>query len=198
MLKRIFDVSVSFFALILLSPILVLICIFIYKDLGYPIIFTQDRPGKKGKIFKILKFRTMQNNKNDNSKVLPDEERITKFGAWLRSISLDELPSLFNVLNGDMSIVGPRPLLVEYLNLYSDHQSRRHEVLPGMTGWAQINGRNSLSWQEKFNLDIWYVDHQSFWLDLNIIFMTFSKVIRRTGINDNRGIGQRKFRGNGK
>lgn len=195
MLKRIFDVSVSLFALILLSPILVLISICIYKDLGYPIIFTQDRPGKRGKIFKILKFRTMQ---NDNSKTLSDEERITKFGAWLRSISLDELPSLFNVLKGDMSVVGPRPLLVEYLNLYSDHQSRRHEVLPGMTGWAQINGRNSLSWQEKFNLDIWYVDHQSFWLDINIIFMTFSKVIRRIGINDNKGIGQRKFRGNGK
>ncbi len=191
-----FDIFVSIFALILLSPILILTSIFIYKDLGYPIIFTQDRPGKEGKIFKIMKFRTMQNNKYKNSKMLSDEERITKFGAWLRSVSLDELPSLFNVLRGDMSIVGPRPLLVEYLHLYSDYQSRRHEVLPGMTGWAQINGRNSLSWQEKFNLDVWYVDHKSFWLDLKIIFMTFSKVFRRIGINDNKGIGQRKFKGN--
>ena len=129
--------------------------------MGVPVFFTQERPGKNGKIFKIIKFRTMLNDKDSNGEMLPDEQRLTKFGTWLRNSSLDELPELLNVLKGDMSIVGPRPLLIQYLPLYSDHQARRHEVLPGITGWAQINGRNSITWDEKFNLDIWYVDHLS-------------------------------------
>lgn len=164
--------------------------------MGLPIIFVQSRPGKDGKIFKIIKFRTMLNDTDKNGNLLPDEDRLTKFGTWLRNSSLDELPELFNVLKGDMSIVGPRPLLIEYLPLYSDNQSRRHNVRPGITGWAQINGRNSLTWDEKFNLDIWYVDNQSLTLDIKIIFKTVLKVLDKSGIDDGIGVGQEKFKGN--
>ena len=183
MFKRIFDILVSFFALIVLFPILLIVSIMILITMGSPIFFTQARPGKNGKIFKIIKFRTMLNDKDKNGNFLPDEERLTKFGTWLRNSSLDELPELLNVLKGDMSIVGPRPLLIQYLPLYSKFQARRHEVLPGITGWAQINGRNSITWDEKFSVDVWYVDNQSVWLDFKILFLTLKKVITREGIN---------------
>ncbi len=196
MLKRIFDIFIAFTALTLLSPLLLIICLFIIKTMGSPIIFKQSRPGKDGKIFEIIKFRTMLNDLDDDGNYLPDEERLTKFGIWLRNSSLDELPELINVIKGDMSIVGPRPLLIEYLPLYSEHQARRHEVLPGITGWAQINGRNSLTWDEKFNFDVWYVDNQNILLDIKIIFKTFSKVLARSGIDDDIGVGQEKFKGN--
>ena len=196
MLKRIFDIFIAFTALTLLSPLLLIICLFIIKTMGSPIIFKQSRPGKDGKIFEIIKFRTMLNDLDDDGNYLPDEERLTKFGIWLRNSSLDELPELINVIKGDMSIVGPRPLLIEYLPLYSEHQARRHEVLPGITGWAQINGRNSLTWDEKFNFDVWYVDNQNILLDIKIIFKTFSKVLAKSGIDDDIGVGQEKFKGN--
>jgi len=196
LLKRIFDIFIAFTALTLLSPLLLIICLFIIKTMGSPIIFKQSRPGKDGKIFEIIKFRTMLNDFDDDGNYLPDEERLTKFGIWLRNSSLDELPELINVIKGDMSIVGPRPLLIEYLPLYSEHQARRHEVLPGITGWAQINGRNSLTWDEKFNFDVWYVDNQNILLDIKIIFKTFSKVLARSGIDDDIGVGQEKFKGN--
>ena len=195
MLKRIFDIFIAFTALTLLSPLLLIICLFIIKTMGSPIIFKQSRPGKDGKIFEIIKFRTMLNDLDDDGNYLPDEERLTKFGIWLRNSSLDELPELINVIKGDMSIVGPRPLLIEYLPLYSEHQARRHEVLPGITGWAQINGRNSLTWDEKFNFDVWYVDNQNILLDIKIIFKTFSKVLAKSGIDDDIGVGQEKFKG---
>ena len=164
--------------------------------MGSPIIFKQSRPGKDGKIFEIIKFRTMLNDLDDDGNYLPDEVRLTKFGIWLRNSSLDELPELINVIKGDMSIVGPRPLLIEYLPLYSEHQARRHEVLPGITGWAQINGRNSLTWEEKFNFDVWYVDNRNILLDIKIIFKTFLKVLAKSGIDDDIGVGQEKFKGN--
>ena len=198
MLKRSFDIIVASSALVLLFPVLLIISLLIIKNLGSPVIFVQSRPGKNGQIFKIMKFRTMLNNKDNNGKLLPDENRLTKFGIWLRNSSLDELPELLNVLKGDMSIVGPRPLLIEYLPLYSDHQARRHEILPGITGWAQVNGRNSLTWDEKFNYDIWYVDNHNISLDIKIIFKTFSKVLNKSGIDDDVGIGQEKFKGNQK
>ena len=196
MLKRIFDFIVALLALLVLSPVLLITSIFILITMGSPIIFTQSRPGKNGKIFQIIKFRTMLNDKDINGKLLPDHERMTKFGTLLRNSSIDELPELFNVLKGDMSIVGPRPLLIEYLPLYSEYQARRHDVMPGITGWAQINGRNSLTWDEKFNLDVWYVENHSIWLDVKIIFKTFIKVLDKSGINDDIGVGQEKFKGN--
>jgi len=177
---------------------MLLICVLILINLGSPIIFLQERPGKDGKIFKMLKFRTMLNNKNKSGDFLPDKQRITKFGKILRNSSLDELPELFNVLKGDMSIVGPRPLLVEYLPLYSENQARRHEVLPGITGWAQINGRNSISWDKKLKLDQWYVDNHNFYLDIKIIYKTFIKVLIKSDIDDGATIGKSKFLGNKK
>ncbi len=164
--------------------------------MGLPIIFTQERPGKDGEIFNIIKFRTMRDDKDEDGNFLPDEERMTKFGTWLRNSSLDEVPELINVLKGEMSIVGPRPLLIEYLPLYSKYQSRRHEIRPGITGWAQINGRNSLSWNEKFNFDVWYVDNHSILLDIKIIFKTVLKVLDKSGIDDDIGVGQERFKGN--
>lgn len=170
----------------------------IKKNIGSPIIFSQSRPGKNGKIFKIIKFRTMLNTKDEVGNLLPDEDRLTEFGTWLRKSSLDELPEFFNVLKGDMSIVGPRPLLIEYLPLYSDTQAKRHNVRPGITGWAQINGRNSISWDEKFDYDVWYVDNMNIWLDLKIIFKTVLKVLDKSGIDDDMGVGQERFKGNQK
>ena len=166
-------------------------------DMGRPIIFTQQRPGLSGKPFTIYKFRTMNDERDAQGNLLPDEQRLTRFGKFLRKTSLDELPELFNVLKGDMSLVGPRPLLMEYLPLYSAEQARRHEVKPGITGWAQINGRNTLAWEDKFNLDVWYVDHLSFWLDVKILFITLLKVFKREGISQDGQATVEKFRGNG-
>ncbi|MCG4455170.1 sugar transferase [Pseudomonas sp. MMS21-TM103] len=183
MFKRLFDIVASAFGLLLLSPIIAVVAWQIRRRLGSPVLFRQVRPGLNGRPFEMIKFRTMRDAVDAAGKSLPDSERMTPFGSFLRSSSLDELPELWNVLKGDMSLVGPRPLLMEYLPLYSPEQYRRHEVRPGVTGWAQINGRNALSWDEKFKLDIWYVDNRSFWLDLKIIFLTIKKVVVRDGIS---------------
>ncbi|MHA7879524.1 MAG: sugar transferase [Saccharospirillum sp.] len=183
MFKRLFDIIGSIIGLLLLSPFIAVVAIKIRRNLGSPILFRQVRPGKDGKAFEMIKFRTMLDSIDSDGNPLPDSERMIPFGAFLRSTSLDELPELWNVLKGDMSLVGPRPLLMEYLPLYSKEQYRRHEVRPGVTGWAQVNGRNAISWEEKFRLDIWYVDNRSFWLDLKIIFLTVKKVLVRDGIS---------------
>lgn len=183
MIKRGFDILVSFLALILLSPLLALLWVLIRVNLGRTVLFVQDRPGQNGRLFPLIKFRTMTDGRDGQGHSLPDSVRLTPFGKWLRAASLDELPELWNVLRGDMSLVGPRPLLVQYLPLYSTEQARRHEVRPGITGWAQINGRNALSWNEKFALDIWYVDNRSFWLDIGILVRTVVKVFAREGIS---------------
>jgi len=180
--KRTLDVIIASIVSILLTPIMLIISLVVGFAHGFPILFQQKRPGYKGEVFTIYKFRTMKNIKDKEGKLLPDEKRMTKFGRFLRSTSLDELPELFNVLKGEMSLVGPRPLLEEYLPRYNVDQFRRHEVLPGITGWAQIHGRNAINWQEKFELDLWYVDHWSLWLDIKIILLSLSKVIRREGI----------------
>lgn len=182
-LKRLLDFAVSLIALIILSPFLAMLSLLVAVRLGRPILFTQTRPGLHGKPFTIYKFRTMTNERDANGNLLPDAQRLTPFGRFLRSTSLDELPELFNVLKGDMSLVGPRPLLMQYLDRYTPEQARRHDVRPGITGWAQINGRNALSWEEKFALDVWYVDNCSLWLDVRIIVLTVWKVLRREGIS---------------
>jgi sugar transferase EpsL len=194
--KRLFDLIITVLGLIVLSPLLVILAILVALRHGFPILFRQERPGFHGEIFKIVKFRTMLDNKDDRDIPLPDSERITKLGQFLRSTSLDELPALFNVLKGEMSLVGPRPLLVEYLPLYDAEQSRRHDVLPGITGWAQVHGRNALDWQEKFRLDVWYVDHWSFWLDIRILFISVVKVLKREGISQPGQATAEPFRGN--
>lgn len=182
-IKRVLDFVSSFGLLIILAPIYTCLSLLIWFKLGKPVLFRQERPGLHGRIFKMYKFRTMRDLRDAQGNLLPDEQRLTKLGRFLRSTSLDELPELFNVLRGEMSLVGPRPLLVAYLDRYTTEQARRHEVLPGITGWAQVNGRNAISWEEKFKLDVWYVDHQSFWLDLKILFMTLVKVFKREGIS---------------
>ena len=182
-MKRLMDVCLALLTLFLLGIPMLILAISIFCRLGSPILFRQQRPGLHGKIFEMLKFRSMQEARDKEGNLLPDSERLTEFGRWLRSTSLDELPELWNVLRGEMSLVGPRPLLAEYLPLYTTEQARRHEVRPGITGWAQVNGRNSLSWEEKFDLDIWYVDHQSFWLDCQILWMTVRRVWSREGVN---------------
>jgi lipopolysaccharide/colanic/teichoic acid biosynthesis glycosyltransferase len=181
--KRIFDLIVSCLALIILSPLMLITALAVWIGLGWPVIFGQKRPGYRAKIFTIYKFRTMRDLRDRDGSLLPDAARMTKLGRLIRSTSLDELPELFNVLKGEMSIVGPRPLLIAYLDRYTPEQSRRHDVLPGITGWAQVNGRNALSWEEKFALDVWYVDHWSFWLDIKIIFMSVGKVLKREAIS---------------
>jgi len=183
MIKRLFDISASTIGLLLLAPVIALLAWQIRKKLGSPVLFRQIRPGLHGKPFQMVKFRTMRDAIGPDGQPLPDAERMTPFGSFLRSASLDELPELWNVLKGEMSLVGPRPLLMEYLPLYSSEQARRHQVRPGVTGWAQINGRNALSWEEKFRLDVWYVDNQSFWLDLKILALTVKKVFVREGIS---------------
>tara|TARA_R110001583_G_scaffold107898_1_gene256596 strand:- start:4893 stop:5483 length:591 start_codon:yes stop_codon:yes gene_type:complete len=195
-MKRLFDILVSLLALLLLSPIIFIVSRKIAKNLGKPVLFKQNRPGHHGAIFEMIKFRSMRDAVDENGKVLPDAERLTAFGDKLRSSSLDELPGLWNVLKGDMSLVGPRPLLVEYLPLYSDEQSKRHDVRPGITGWAQVNGRNAISWEEKFKLDVWYVENQSFWLDLKILFLTVKKVFVKEGISADGEATMSKFSGN--
>jgi len=195
-MKRIFDVIVSGIALVLLSPILMLVAGVAYFKLGKPVLFRQIRPGRNGRPFRMIKFRTMRNAADAQGRPLPDAERLTPFGRLLRSTSLDELPELWNVFKGDMSLVGPRPLLMEYLPHYDARQARRHQVRPGITGWAQVNGRNAITWEEKFELDVWYVDHHSLWLDIKIIFMTIKKVLVRDGINAEGEATTTKFRGN--
>jgi lipopolysaccharide/colanic/teichoic acid biosynthesis glycosyltransferase len=194
--KRLFDLLLSFLLLVLLSPILIILSILVAFFHGKPILFKQKRPGLGGNIFTILKFRTMRDRRDDHGNLLPDAERLTQFGRFLRSTSLDELPELINILKGEMSFVGPRPLLIEYLPLYSSEQSRRHAVLPGMTGWAQVHGRNILSWQEKFDHDIWYVDHWSFWLDIKILWLTLIKTLKREGISQPGQATAERFKGN--
>ena len=195
-MKRIFDLVVTFFGLLLLLPVITLTALILISNLGLPIFFKQPRPGLNRKIFNIYKFRTMTNERDKDGILLSDESRLTKFGKFLRSTSLDELPSLWNVLKSDMSLVGPRPLLLEYLPLYSTQQARRHEVKPGITGWAQVNGRNAITWGEKFDLDVWYVDNQSIWLDIKILWLTVKKVIMRDGINQVGQSTMESFKGN--
>lgn len=194
--KRLFDISSVVFIGLSLFPLILVIAILNICFVGRPILFSQKRPGLNGVPFNIYKFRTMNNNKDEHGNLLPDVDRLPKYGKILRSTSLDELPSLFNVAKGDMSLVGPRPLLMEYLSLYSPEQARRHEVRPGVTGWAQVNGRNAISWDDKFKLDVWYVDNQSFLLDLKIIFLTVKKIIIREGISASGEVTMYKFTGN--
>lgn len=195
-LKRLFDFIAALIGLLLLSPIFFLVTIGLYlANQGKPFFF-QQRPGKKGKIFKIVKFKTMNDKKDAAGNLLPDADRITSVGAFVRKTSLDEIPQLINVLKGDMSLIGPRPLLVQYLPLYSAHQARRHEVKPGITGWAQVNGRNAISWQQKFDYDVWYVDNISFVLDMKILFLTIKKVFVREGISADGQATMEVFRGN--
>lgn len=195
LIKRMLDFIISLVALIILSPLMLIIYILVKINLGSPAFFVQERVGKDNKVFKMIKFRTMRDARDKNGNLLSDNERVTRFGSFLRSFSLDELPELINILKGDMSLVGPRALLVQYLGLYNDEQIRRHEVLPGLTGWAQINGRNSITWNEKFKLDVWYVDNWSLWLDIKIFFLTFWKVIKREGINQSESVTMEYFNG---
>ncbi len=185
--KRVFDIIFSVSCLVLLSPLIALVGLLIWINLGCPIFFKQIRPGLKGEPFQMIKFRTMTNEEDKNGNLLPNSERMTHFGSFLRSTSIDELPELINVLKGDMSIVGPRPLLMDYLPFFDDNQERRHEVKPGITGWSQVNGRNSINWDKKLKLDVWYVENQSFFLDLKILGLTVLKVLQREGINHSRG-----------
>jgi len=196
MLKRLFDIIASTIGLLLLAPIIVVVAFQVGRRLGSPVFFRQTRPGKNGQPFEMIKFRSMVDAVDSHGNPLPDSERMTPFGSFMRSSSLDELPELWNVLKGDMSLVGPRPLLMEYLPLYSHEQYRRHEVRPGITGWAQINGRNAISWEEKFNLDVWYVDNLSLWLDLKIIYLTVKKVLVRDGISADGEVTMSKYTGN--
>ena len=195
-MKPAFDFVFGILLVALLTAPALLLVLLVRVKLGPPVFFTQTRPGLHGQPFQMFKFRTMTNARADNGTLLPDCERLTCFGHFLRSTSLDELPELLNVLKGEMSLVGPRPLLMDYLPLYSPEQSRRHEVKPGITGWAQVNGRNAISWEEKFQLDVWYVDHQSFWLDLKILFLTVKRVFQRSGISAYGEMTMPRFTGN--
>lgn len=194
-MKRLLDFIISLISLICLSPVILIVAYLIRKKLGSPIIFTQPRPGLNGKVFDVYKFRTMTDSRDENGELLPDEIRLTKFGQLLRKLSLDELPQLVNVLKGDMGFVGPRPLLVEYLPLYNERQAKRHNVRPGITGWAQVNGRNAISWEQKFEYDVWYVENQSLWLDLKILLLTVKKVFVSEGISAEGQATMTKFTG---
>ena len=195
MLKRLFDIFFSLGWLLIFSPLLITVAILVRIKLGSPIFFVQERPGRGGKPFRMIKFRTMTDERDANGQLLSDEIRLTPFGKFLRSTTLDEFPEMINVLLGDMSVVGPRPLLMRYLPRYSAFQARRMEVKPGVTGWAQVNGRNALSWNEKFAMDVWYVEHRSFWLDLKIVVQTFFVVFRRRGINSEKAATMEEFMG---
>ena len=197
LIKRVFDILIVGICLLALSPVFLLVAVLVRLSIGSPILYEQTRPGLLGEPFNIIKFRSMLEAFDQNGDPLPNEQRMTPFGRFLRSASLDELPELWNILKGDMSLVGPRPLLTEYLPLYSDRQRRRHEVPPGLTGWSQVNGRNAISWDEKFELDVWYVDNASFLLDLKIIAMTVLKVIRREGISHAGDVAMPRFQGSG-
>lgn len=195
--KRIIDFTIVFIALLIIWPILLLITIWLhFANKGAGAFFTQERPGKDGKIFKVIKFKTMTDERDENGKLLPDAQRLTKVGKFVRSTSIDELPQLINVLKGDMALIGPRPLLVKYLPLYSEEQARRHEVRPGMTGWAQCNGRNAISWTKKFELDVWYVDNCTLWTDIKIIWITIMKVLKRADISQDGQATMEAFNGN--
>lgn len=197
-MKRALDFLTALGGLILLSPVLTVLAIMVRMMVGSPVLFSQVRPGLGGRPFRIFKFRTMTDKRDDKGELLPDDQRLTAFGRFLRTASLDELPELYNVLRGDMSFIGPRPLLVEYLERYTPEQARRHEVRPGITGWAQVNGRNAISWEEKFVLDVWYVDHRSFLVDLKILWKTFVSVARREGISSEGHATMPEFMGNRK
>jgi lipopolysaccharide/colanic/teichoic acid biosynthesis glycosyltransferase len=196
-MKRLLDLVGSGICLLLLSSVMVAVALLIWREMGAPVLFRQTRPGRHGRPFEMIKFRTMSDAIDSDGRYLPDAERLTKLGRLLRSSSLDELPGLWNVLKGEMSLVGPRPLLMEYLSLYSVEQARRHEVHPGITGWAQVNGRNAISWEEKLALDVWYVDNRSIWLDLKIIMLTIHKALKREGISAEGEATMPKFTGNG-
>ncbi len=195
-MKRLFDIVTT----LLFLPFTLLVCfiiaLFVKIKLGSPVLFKQPRPGLNSNIFNMIKFRTMTNERDLDGNLLPDSVRLTKFGKFLRSTSLDELPGLWNVIKGNMSLVGPRPLLIEYVSLYNSKQARRHEVLPGITGWAQVNGRNAITWDEKFDLDVWYVDNRSIWLDIKILWLTINKVFIRDGVNQTNHVTMQKFKGN--
>lgn len=195
-IKPFMDKCLALVLLIFLLPVIMIVSVLIYIMMGKPILFRQKRPGFNDEIFGIYKFRTMTEEKDENGKLLPDEHRLVGMGKIIRSTSLDELPQLLNILKGDMSFVGPRPLLIEYLGLYNSEQQRRHSVLPGITGWAQVNGRNSISWEKKFDYDVWYVDHQSFFLDMKIVWLTFLKVLKGRGISSGTSVTMEKFKGN--
>lgn len=196
-LKRLIDFIIVFAVLLIIWPILFIITLWLhFANKGAGAFFTQERPGKNNKIFKVIKFKTMTDERDENGNLLPDEKRLTKVGKFVRSTSIDELPQLINVLKGDMALIGPRPLLPQYLPLYNQEQIRRHEVRPGITGWAQVNGRNAISWTKKFELDVWYVDHMSFLLDLKIIFLTIKKVFVREGIGSGTSVTMEPFTGN--
>lgn len=197
-LKNLFDKTLALFLIILFSPIYIVVSLLIFFKMGSPILFRQKRPGYKEKIFGIYKFRTMTNEKDEFGNLLPDDKRLVGIGKFIRSTSLDELPQLFNVLKGEMSFVGPRPLLEEYLPLYNEKQKRRHDVKPGITGWAQVNGRNAISWEQKFDYDVWYVDNQSFLLDIKILWLTFLKVVKRSDISSSTSSTMEKFTGSKK
>ena len=196
-LKRLIDFSLVFCALVICCPVLFIIALWLhFANKGAGVFFLQNRPGRDGKIFKVIKFKTMTDERDSKGNLLPDEQRLTKVGKFVRSTSIDELPQLINVLKGDMALIGPRPLLPQYLPLYSKEQARRHEVRPGITGWAQVNGRNAISWTKKFELDVWYVDHCSFLLDLKIFLLTIKKVFVREGINSDTSVTMESFTGN--
>lgn len=194
-IKRLLDICCAVILLLIFAPVFLLVVISLWFFNHGEVFFYQERPGFHGEIFRIIKFKTMNGESDTQGRLLPDKERITKLGEWIRSRSLDELPQLINVLKGEMSMVGPRPLLVEYLELYNETQQRRHEVLPGITGWAQINGRNGISWEEKFELDVWYVEHWSFLLDVKILIKTISSVLQRTGVNQEGYVSMERFKG---
>lgn len=196
-MKRAFDITVSTLVLVVMSPVLAVVALLVRLNLGTPVFFTQQRPGLRGVPFRMIKFRTMRDANGRDGRPLPDAERLTGFGRTLRALSLDEFPELINVLKGDMSLVGPRPLLMDYLPLYSAEQARRHEVRPGITGWAQVNGRNAIGWDEKFRLDVWYVDNRSFALDMKILAMTAAKVIMRSDISAEGEATMQRFEGSG-
>lgn len=194
-IKRFFDIVSSLIAIIILSPVLIVTAILVRTKLGSPVLFKQERPGKDEKIFTLMKFRTMTDERDENGELLPDEIRLTKFGEFLRSTSIDELPELFNILKGDMSVIGPRPLLVRYLPRYNEHQHRRHEVRPGLSGWAQVNGRNTVTWEDKFNMDVEYVDNYSMFMDIKILFMTVVNVLKHDGISSETSATMEEFMG---
>lgn len=193
--KRILDIIISLILLIIFAPVLLLVCLLLITT-QRKVFYIQSRPGRGGKVFHLIKFKTMTDQTDENGKLLPDKDRMTRLGKWLRATSLDELPQLFNVIKGDMSLVGPRPLLLKYLPLYNSRQARRHDVRPGITGWAQVNGRNAISWQERFEYDVFYVENMSFLLDLKIIWLTLIKVIKREGINSDKNTTMEPFKGN--
>lgn len=194
--KRVIDILVSLVVLAIFSPVLLILSVILYFSHNQKVFFTQERPGLQKRIFKVLKFKTMNDNRDADGKLLPDNVRLTPIGKFVRSTSLDELPQLINVLKGDMSLIGPRPLLVKYLPLYSETQNRRHQMKPGITGWAQVNGRNAISWTQKFEYDVWYVDNSSFLLDMKILWLTLKKVIIREGISSNSSVTMEPFKGN--